>query len=128
MPNLKTVSLAAACFALSCGAAAAQAVTATDLNMRAGPGPNYAVVDVIPQGTPVEVLACRGSWCEVSVDGMIGFASIGFLDMEPAMGQAMGPPMGPPAGPDTTGVYIGGAATPVPWGDIEEQENELDAL
>jgi len=129
MPSFKTATLAAACFALSCGAAAAQAVTATDLNMRAGPGTNYSVVEVIPQGTPVDVMNCGGNWCEVSFGGTTGFASIGYLDMGPGAGPGMGAAMGPAMGPDPmTGEFIGGSAVPVPYGDIEDEENELDAL
>jgi len=125
MPGLKTVTLAAACFALSCGAAAAQAVTATDLNMRAGPGTNYSVVNVIPQGTPVEVMGCGGNWCQVAYGGRTGFASVGYLEMGgPGMGAAMRPALGPDP---MTGEYIGSSSF-APYGDIEDEENALDAL
>jgi uncharacterized protein YraI len=97
MSDLKTIAIAAACFALSCGAASAQAFTASDLNMREGPGTNYAVVGVIPQGAPVDVLGCMANWCEVSYGGMEGYASRGYLDTDDGMTGQMGGALG--AGP-----------------------------
>jgi uncharacterized protein YraI len=66
--------------ALSAGAAAAApAVVRADLNMRSGPGTNYAVVETIPGGAMVEVLGCTGSWCRVTYAGETGYAGRSYL-------------------------------------------------
>jgi uncharacterized protein YraI len=75
---LKKTILALATLALSGGVAAA-AVATTDLNMRAGPGTDYQVVGVIPDGASVRVRGCQGSWCEVDFRGRSGFASASYL-------------------------------------------------
>lgn len=70
---------------LLAGAAQAQdqmAVTAyTDLNLRAGPGPAYPIVAVIPAQTAVDVGGCLAeqSWCQVSFGGQDGWASGDYL-------------------------------------------------
>lgn len=67
------------------GAAQAQdqmAVTAwTDLNLRAGPGPAYPIVSVIPAQTAVDVGGCLAeqAWCQVTFDGQSGWASGDYL-------------------------------------------------
>lgn len=45
--------------------------TTTDLSMRAGPGTNYEVLDVAPEGARVNIVGCvkGGSWCEVTYSG-----------------------------------------------------------
>lgn len=73
-------TLTAAALLLSVGAAAAApAVVRSDLNMRSGPGPRYAVVNVIPGGTTVDVRGCTGSWCRVVYAGSTGYASRSYL-------------------------------------------------
>src|SRR5262245_23833734 len=63
MSLLKPFATAVAIIAMSAGvAAAAPAVSETDLNMRSGPGTDHAVIDVIPAGATVEVLDCAGTW------------------------------------------------------------------
>ena len=58
-PRLLAATVAA--LGLSTGiAAAAPAVTETDLNMRSGPGTGYGVVTVIPDGATVDVAGCSG--------------------------------------------------------------------
>ena len=62
------------------GASAAYAETSatavTDLNLRAGPGPQQAIVGVIPADAAVSVQGClaENSWCQVSFDGVEGWA------------------------------------------------------
>lgn len=53
----------------------------TDLNIRAGAGPAYEVVGVIPEGGEVDVAGCLdpATWCEVTHDGVTGWASGGYL-------------------------------------------------
>ena len=55
--------------------------TTTSLNMRAGPGVNYARVGVIPAGRAVRVWGCarRGRWCEVSYRRHSGWVSSAYL-------------------------------------------------
>ena len=62
-------------------AAAVPAQVETDLNVRLGPGTGYGVVDVLPGGVTVDVLACYSGWCEVSWEGFDGFASRAYLDI-----------------------------------------------
>ncbi|GGK27738.1 DUF1236 domain-containing protein [Salinarimonas ramus] len=58
-------------------AAAQVAATATtDLNMRAGPGPNYEIVDTIVGNDTVTVVGCLPSsaWCRVQYQGTEAWA------------------------------------------------------
>lgn len=62
----KTVIVAASLIGFSAGiAAAAPAMVEQDSNVRQGPGTNYAVRDVLREGTVVEVDECRNGWCAV---------------------------------------------------------------
>ncbi|MGE0212931.1 MAG: SH3 domain-containing protein [Parvibaculaceae bacterium] len=60
-------------------ALAAQAYTATDLNLRTGPGTEYDRILTIPANTGVGVLACQQGWCRVSAFGQIGWVSASYL-------------------------------------------------
>ena len=66
-------------------ATAAQATTEasawTDLNLRAGPGPMYEIVGVIPAQGVVSVEGCleAANWCKVSFGGAEGWASGDYL-------------------------------------------------
>ncbi len=75
---LKKTTAALAGLAMSGGVAAA-AVATTDLNMRAGPGTDHQVIGVIPEGAPVSVLGCGGSWCQVNFSGRVGYANAAYL-------------------------------------------------
>jgi uncharacterized protein YraI len=57
------------------------ATASTDLNLRAGPGPTYPILSVIPatQGVVVDGCLAEGSWCRVSHDGTDGWASGDYL-------------------------------------------------
>ena len=82
MTSSKTSILAAGLLALSGGVAAANpAVTQSDIHLRAGPGPSYGVVAVVPRGAPVEAWNCDGAWCKVNFNGRIGFSSERYLDI-----------------------------------------------
>ena len=64
------------------GAAFAQDVMATtDLNLRDGPGPNAAILAVIPAEGMVELEGCVAGtrWCRVDYDGTVGFAYADYL-------------------------------------------------
>lgn len=81
LKTFRTLGLAAAAtLGLASAAQAYDAVAAADLNMRAGPGTHYAVLDVIPFGEPVAVGRCSGSWCRVDFDGLQGWTSSRYLD------------------------------------------------
>lgn len=60
---------------------AAQATATTDLNLRAGPGPEFEVIGVIAGMDQAEVNGCieQGAWCEVTYDGKTGWAHRGYL-------------------------------------------------
>ena len=62
----------------SVGTATAATVTG-DLNLRAGPGTRYAVIDTMPAGAHVNVLGCGGGWCRVAWHGTVGYASRNYL-------------------------------------------------
>ncbi|SFG22619.1 SH3 domain-containing protein [Palleronia marisminoris] len=65
------------------GAAYAQtaATATTDLNLRAGPGPNYEIVGLIDAEGAVDIQRCVASeaWCEVTYDGTTGWAYSNYL-------------------------------------------------
>lgn len=76
------VTTAAALF-LASGAAFAQSsvIATTDLNVRAGPGPEYPVVGVIGIDGSAELLGCMegSNWCQVSANGVEGWAFSDYL-------------------------------------------------
>lgn len=55
------------------------ATATTTVNVRSGPGTQYSVVDVLQRGERVEVIQCRGSWCEVDKRGRDGWVSSNYL-------------------------------------------------
>ncbi len=93
MKNMfKTAGLALATATLLTGTALAQVAvqSTTDLNVRAGPGPQYQVVGVIPAGGEASVAGCTstGKWCNVSVGSVQGWAYADYLTAS-VEGQAM---------------------------------------
>jgi uncharacterized protein YraI len=78
---MRTTLLAlAAGAALIAGTGVASAATVTgDLNLRAGPGTSYAVIDTMPAGAHVNIRNCTGGWCRLSWNGEVGWASDNFL-------------------------------------------------
>lgn len=62
-------------------AAAVPAQVETDLNVRLGPATDYGIVDVLPAGVVVDVLACYSGWCEIRWEGVNGFASLAYLNI-----------------------------------------------
>jgi uncharacterized protein YraI len=77
------VSAAAGALLATTGAAFAQsaAVVTTDLNVRAGPGPQHQVVGVIGAGQSVQLDGCmQGSkWCVVAFEGGQGWVYSDYL-------------------------------------------------
>jgi uncharacterized protein YraI len=62
-------------------AAAQNAVTSVDLNMRAGPATSFPVVAVIPEDAPVTVHGCIAGygWCDTSFQGARGWVNGDYL-------------------------------------------------
>lgn len=90
--KFKTAGLALAIATLLSGTALAQTAvqSTTDLNVRAGPGPQYEVVGVIPEGGAATVAGCTstGKWCNVTVGGVQGWAFADYLTAS-VEGQSM---------------------------------------
>ena len=64
-------------------ALAERALVTGDLSLRLGPGMDFAVIDSIPAGSAVDLLGCRGIWCEIYIGrGASGFVSRHFLDFD----------------------------------------------
>lgn len=82
---IKSVGIATVTLFLSLmlGSFTAQAATysTSNVNMRAGPGVNYARIGVIPAGRRVHVQNCTrgGRWCRVSFRRHGGWVSSGYL-------------------------------------------------
>lgn len=83
MSPIRTLSmLSAAGLALLLGGVAAQAaeaVAASALNVRSGPGPSYRIVDTLRPGQVVDVQRCQGTWCFVEKSGPDGWVSANYL-------------------------------------------------
>lgn len=62
-------------------ALAQDAIVTMDLNMRAGPSPEFPVVDVLPGNTPVDIHGCLAgySWCDVSTESGRGWVYSAYL-------------------------------------------------
>jgi len=63
-------------------ASAAPAYASTTVNVRAGAGPGYSVVDVLRPGEPVEVDYCKGAWCAVEKPGPDGWVNANYLSAD----------------------------------------------
>lgn len=116
-----TVALFTLSLALSpSDAAAAPALAATNVNLRAGPGTTYNVIITIPGGTTIDVAGCSGQWCQVTWQGQNGYVIATSIDQSdpdgpPAEGQSPGGPppgAGGPSGP--VAAYPGGPPPPPP--------------
>jgi len=76
---LITVAATALILAGTAAASAATAFASTTVNVRAGAGPGYAVVDVLHPGERVEVDYCKGAWCAVEKRGPDGWVNANYL-------------------------------------------------
>jgi uncharacterized protein YraI len=77
--------LSASIVALSTGwAAAGPAVVLDYLNLRVGPGYDYAVLAVIPAGWPVDAGGCAAGWCQVTIRGIAGYVDANYLGVAQA--------------------------------------------
>ncbi|MBX3539820.1 MAG: SH3 domain-containing protein [Chelatococcus sp.] len=75
------VTLALIPVALTSPALAAQGTTTANVNVRSGPGTNFAAVKTLPAGSTIDILDCDGSggWCAISSGGGRGFVSGRYL-------------------------------------------------
>jgi len=81
-PNLLISAAAGALFAMTASALAQTSVTATtDLNVRAGPGPQHPVIGVLAAGQATTLRGCiEGSkWCSVAEAGGQGWVYSDYL-------------------------------------------------
>ena len=78
---LAGASALAAVIALPNLAMALDAVAVTDLNMRAGPGPQYPIVATIQANGAVDMLGCLpdSNWCQVNWQGQQGWSYAEYL-------------------------------------------------
>lgn len=73
----KTIlGLSAATMIATSASAQTMATASTDLHLRAGPGPNYKIIDVIDAEGEVTLHGCleEANWCEVDYAGQTGWA------------------------------------------------------
>jgi uncharacterized protein YraI len=56
-------------------ATAEPAVVQSKINLRAGPGPAFGIVAVLPTGTRLDVQKCTDEWCRISIGRQAGYAS-----------------------------------------------------
>lgn len=101
----------AALLACSTGiAAASTAVADADVNLRSGPGTEYDVIAVIPNGAAVDVRNCTAQWCRVRYAGNEGWASSTYIGAGYGNGPVVvetEPDYGYDTGPDYYGPAIG---------------------
>jgi hypothetical protein len=80
MNTFKCFTLSAGIVALSTGwAAAAPAVVLDYLNLRIGPGYDFYIIEVIPAGWIVNGGGCADGWCQVNVNGVVGWVDANYL-------------------------------------------------
>jgi uncharacterized protein YraI len=94
MNTWKCSMLSVGFLALSGGwAAAAPAVVLDFLNLRIGPGYDYAIIEVIPAGWTVDTGNCVAGWCQVYVDGIPGYVDANYLGVAraPVVGFGVSP-------------------------------------
>lgn len=83
MTHRKFIIIAALALLLSAGRAEAQGLfyPSTNLNLRAGPGGNYPVLDTVGPQSTLQILGCLTgwTWCDVNAGGNRGWVSGDYL-------------------------------------------------
>jgi uncharacterized protein YraI len=80
MNTMKCSLMSVGFVVLSAGwAAAAPAVVLDYLNLRYAPGYDQYIIEVIPPGWVVNTGACADGWCQVNVNGVLGFVDSDYL-------------------------------------------------
>lgn len=79
--NTTAIALAGGLMVATPALADFSATATTDLNIRSGPGPQFQVVGSIKASDATSVRGCLadGQWCEVSYNGMTGWAHSDYL-------------------------------------------------
>ncbi len=113
------VAAAAVVMFLPAAQAAPGAITG-NVNVRSGPGTNFAIVDVARRGENVDVQRCQGSWCYVVRPGADGWVSSTYLTasggrpVNPSQpGISFGFNIGGPGGPNIS-IGVGNQPQPQP--------------
>ncbi|MDP2620199.1 MAG: DUF1236 domain-containing protein [Hyphomicrobiales bacterium] len=98
--QMAAVALLAA-LAVPSAAVAQQAYATIDLNMRAGPGPQFPIVSVIRAEEGVTIYGCTesGSWCDVSWGQERGWAYAEYLAFDVAGSPAVVTQVAPDSAP-----------------------------
>ncbi len=81
IPLLTATALATSAFAVPAVAQTVSATATADLNIRSGPGPQYASIGFIASGDSTIVEGCLdgSKWCRVSYDGVSGWSYSDYL-------------------------------------------------
>ncbi|MFD2646847.1 DUF1236 domain-containing protein [Devosia albogilva] len=81
IPLLTATALATTAFAVPAFAQTVSATATADLNIRSGPGPQYASIGFIASGDSTIVEGCLdgSKWCRVSYDGVSGWSYSDYL-------------------------------------------------
>ncbi|TPG05412.1 hypothetical protein EAH75_18445 [Rhodanobacter glycinis] len=100
---LASLSLASLSLAIPALAYAADGYVTGNVNLRAGPAPDYPLIALIPAGTEVSVQGCTDGWewCDVIVYGNRGWVAGNYVEYEyqdrpvllPAYGAQIGIPI-----------------------------------
>ena len=77
----KLLASALVAITVSSHALASPSQTTTGVNLRAGPGTNFATLQILPAGAALDVNTCddAGAWCAVTYKGEKGFVSGRYL-------------------------------------------------
>jgi len=80
--KLQACLVAAVLLATPAAALAAPGMITTSVNLRAGPSPEFPVVDRLPRGVPVEIHGCirQALWCDISWGNERGWVAAQSLD------------------------------------------------
>lgn len=97
---LASLSLASLSLAFPALAQAADAYVTGNVYLRAGPDPDYPLIDQIPAGTEVDVLGCTDGWewCDVIVFGDRGWIAGNYIEYEYEDRTVLVPEYGPQIG------------------------------
>ena len=77
-------------------ATAEPTVIESKLNLRAGRGPAFGVIAVMPPGARIEVRRCRDDWCRVVFQRLVGYASRAYVEARATQSYAAATPLPAP--------------------------------
>jgi uncharacterized protein YraI len=76
---LSAILISIGLFAWPASALADVGYTTGNVNLRTGPGTNYARVGTLSEGTRINILGCQPSWCHVASQGVRGWLSANYV-------------------------------------------------